>query len=248
MPRGGPDGTLQPYGFASQVKDIGAIYQMLWGFAPIDSQGRPIFLDTFNNGLAGWLTGHTGAGNNPILNSGNPQGVVFSPPNCVEFNPGIVLSDLSTMVRSGYLGQNTRLGLEVGFMITLTSPDYVFVLDYLPITGLGGAGYIKFSHSFHAWQYWNGSSFVTFYDPGTITIPGNNFGVFVQAKFVADFAAKKFVRVFIGDQSFDMSSISLANTGVAWKGSILATLRCDSYGAGSSSGYYGYCLLTKDEP
>lgn len=241
MPRGGPDGDQQNYLFANQETDLGAVYQYLWGFAPIDSGGRPMYFDTFNNGLMGWGLNQTGSGSLPTLSQA--QGLIYSPPNAAKLTAGIVTNDSSVLFRTFYMGTTKRIGIEVGLQLGNTTPNYRFSLDYKP-AGLP---------AFYMGIEWDHATGVFRTQPGgftikTLTVPGGGNNLFMQVKIVGDWTTGKFVRALLGDQLFDLSSQSLFSSGNTYNGMGIANVQALSYGAGSSDGYIGYVLYTRDEP
>lgn len=246
MARGTPDGRLSDFSYASQIPDSMQVANSLWGFSSVDGQGRPIYFDTFNNGLGGWQKLLSGSGQLPILNGSAANGEIFSPPFCVQLRPGIVNIDQSMLKRVSYLNVNTRLGMEAGVFINGSTCDYVIGIEYKPPGFPGGFGALRFNHTAQAWQYWNPIGWNSFYTVGSSAMNVLN-GISMQVKFVADFSTGKYIRALIGDQLFDLSAISLAiNTNPT--GVCIATCRGDSYGAGTTDGFLGYALFTRDEP
>lgn len=245
MARGGPDGELQPYGFATHEVDPGSIYQYLWGWSPIDSKGRVFYLDTFNNGLTGgWRLSATGAAAVPsLINGGSNPGLIYSPPYAVQLNQGVTLNDRSFMFREMFMGTTTRLGFEAAVRIENTSPEIRVQFDYRPVGATGGLSILRYLSG--SWYVWTSSGWKAFYTPG---VPPVNTSMFVQVKFVGDYAAKKYVRALIGDQSFDLSTYTMDTSASTYTGLLIATILGVSTGAGGATPKVGYVLLTKDEP
>lgn len=242
MARGTPDGRITDNQFAAQVSDVAHVNNMLWGFSPIDGQGRVIYFDTFNNGLMGWRLTATGGGSIPFISS--PASHVFSPPNIVNLNPGITANDTSNMIREMFAGKSTRLGLEVGYRFN--SGCQIFTsLDYNPISGLPYFGRLMFSQSIGAWRVTGTSGSITFYTPGA---PPAGLNMLIQTKIVMDFSTGKYVRAFIGDQDFDISTISMASSSSSYNGFMTTLISHFSQGAAALNCQMGYVLITKDEP
>lgn len=248
MPRGGPDGGIDSsLAYASQITDLAYISNVLWGFSPIDAQGRIIHLDTFNNGLAGWAPVTTGAGAAPSITSGF-SGEVYSPPNGVKFSPGVVANDISMLIRQYYLGQTFHLGLEAGFSFKDTVPQWTFVIDYKPIGRTAYTAQLYYNRSVNMWRLLTGSGAGTGYDLGVqMNIASTNLRL-MQVKVVADWETGKYKRVYIGDQVIDVSNVTMYLSTLTVEGYLAEVVRTLSYGAGSTYGVLGYALLTKDEP
>ncbi len=249
MARGSPDGGVSNYLYASQEVDPGSIYQMLWGFSPIDSQGRVFYLDTFNNGLGGFLTLNTGAALVPNIISAGPgsiySGSIFSPPNAVRLSPGSTLNDQSLIQRKYFLGQSIRLGFEIGFALADVSPNYRFRIDYKPKNGPAKFSEVLWDHASGTWNLQTNGGLVIISSPG---LPSASLSLLMQIKIVADWQTAKYVRALIGDDLIDLSAYSMPDSGLTYGGQIISQFGATSYGAGSGEGIIGLALLTKDEP
>jgi len=113
MARGTPDGRIETQQFAAQVSDVAHVNNMLWGFSPIDSKGRVIYFDTFNNGLGGWRKDSSGGALDPMVVA--PADYVFSPPNACSMDAGTTAGHRSFLYRDIFAGKSERLGFEIGF-------------------------------------------------------------------------------------------------------------------------------------
>lgn len=255
MPRGTPDGNASPYGYASQETDPGSIYQMLWGFSPIDSQGRIIYLDTFNNGAGGWVKEASGAGATlPYISS--PSSNVFSPPNVIILSPGNTSSSFVRITRNMYAGRTYRLGIETGFLFaSVNSPDFQISIDYHPVGNLqliGNVpklGFLEYKQSITSWQIGIPpltSSRQVIYQMDLSQSSGRS--VLMQVKLVIDALSGKYVRALIGDQIIDLSQYDLQNASSSVQGFLQPHVMATSAGAGTVDINLGYVLLTKDEP
>ena len=253
MPRGSQDGSAQAYGFASQETDVGAVYQYLWGWSPIDSQGRPFYLDTFNNGVdPGWRLSWVGAGVAPSIVSGG--GLAYSPPNSVQLNPGVVANDRSYFFREMYMGTTLRLGFEAAIRLYPDAPETRIQFDYKPASVVnGGLPILRWLPSAGAWQLWTAGGWVSVFIAGAL--PASQ-PIWIQVKIVADFSMLntfgggrgKYVRLLIGDQIIDTSGLVMDASLSAYNGLLIATVTGVSTGAGSNVSQIGYVILTKDEP
>lgn len=250
MPRGTPDGKIIDAQFAAQINDPGSLSSLLWGFSPIDGQGRPVYLDTFNNGLTtGWRLANTGGGSSvPSLVSGN--GLSFVPPNAAQLNPGITANDRSYFFREMFQGKTTRIGFEAAIRMSAAMPEVRLQLDYKAVDNPGGFPILRWVPSAGTWQIWTNGGWVAIYTPGAIVAPTQ---FFVQVKFVVDVTnyqlnTGRWIRVYIGDKMIDVSGYLLDISATTYTGLLIATVIGVSVGAGSTNAQIGYILITKDEP
>lgn len=244
MPRGFPDGDVSNYNYASRISDAAYVSQMLWGFTPIDSQGRIVYLDTFNNGLGGWAPTVSGAGAvAPTLHSGSFQGLIYSPPNAVLLQPGVTAGSLTGITREFYFGVSKRLGIEAAVRVSATSPNYYFRIAYRADNDHKYDAILRFDHATGTWKIELPSSVEQ-----TIFTMNLTSSAYQQVKLVADWNTGRYVRALIGENLIDLSSYSMRVSAVPSDGIMSPTFRAVSYGAGTTDGYLGYALLTKDEP
>lgn len=249
MPRGTPDGRISVYEYASTEADPSAIYNMLWGFSPLDARGRVVYLDTFNNGLGGFGTTNTGAALAPVLNktpSSNSE--IFIPPASVKCDPGVNVNDLSQIWRQLYLGVNLRLGLEAAIRFSLQSPSYRLIVDYKPNNRPGYIARLQVNAANTQWQIFDQTGAAVDIFPVNAGGAPPNFPTLQQVKIVADWDSGKYVRAMIGENIIDLSAYSMQASAVTYNGFLVFALRAVSNGAGTNPGFFGYTLLTKDEP
>lgn len=254
MARGTPDGKIDEFLYASQASDVSIVSNMLWGFSPLDGRGRVVYMDTFNNGLMGVDAYSTGAGVNPAWNNIAP---VFSPPYSAKVDPGVVSGDRSIVGRHSFMGVTPRVGIESAFYFTQTTPGYSIVLDYT-LAKNNAAGnqngffaVLRYDHASGNWQiYVAGGTWTTIFHNNTNT-PTAGAEMWIQHKLVCDFYTGKYIRAMIGDSSYDLSTYNMYTPGPItpiFKGYLYGESRSESYGAGTTPGYIGYILITKDEP
>lgn len=268
MARGTPDGGYSPYSAASNVTDLGALANVLWGFSPIDGRGRVLFLDTFNNGLSGWSPTSGGAGSvNPALTGTFP---VFSPPNSVNLTCGTtgpVGNGFSQIDRTFPIGSVSRFGMEAGIFMGSVAPlnqpfPGAFDIDLAAFDPTGSTemiGLVRINRATGTIQLWSdniigGNQFLDVY-----TLPTNLIdtyeAIYLQIKVVVDFSrggpiAGKYVRLVIGQQTLDIGGINLANLTVAGAPGTVDTI-VTAWADGTAShniGRVGYVMLTGDEP
>jgi len=247
MARGTPDARIQESTYAGQISDLGYISNMLWGFSPIDSQGRVTYLDTFNNGLGGFIYENNGGAAIPSLVNPGLSVItqVFCPPNMVKINAGVTNGDDVYIQRGMFWGINTRLGLEVALRCHTNSPNYIVRMDYMLDSTHATRCELNYNRAAGNWRIaLAGGGYQNIYGMSMAGI-GNRW---VQVKVVADWSTKKYVRAYIGERFFDLSAYTMFNLTFSTAGDFFTSIGASSYGAGSSDGYIGYVLLTKDEP
>jgi len=244
MTRGSPDGLIADSQYAAQITDNAYISNMLWGFSPIDSQGRIIYLDTFNNGLSGFTPHNSGSAILPVIKSD----ISYVPPFAVVCDPGTIVTNESFISRKQFMGLTKRIGIEFAVEWKNNVPNVSSIIDYNPLGFPSQVGGIMYSHVTQAWQIYDKiSGWATFNSAG---LPPVNSSIWVQVKLVCDFSTGKYIRAYVGDQLFDLSAFTLGNGTVStdYDGYLYSDLRANSYGAGCDTGRFGYFLLTKDEP
>jgi hypothetical protein len=261
MTRGTQDGRIETFTIGKQVSDLGSVYSMLLGFSPLEGTGRVIYLDTFKNGLGSWFLSKVGTGLLPALYS-TVDGTIFMPPNSVRFDSGNVASDKSIMTRNIFLrrffytGGNQIIPLvstyKLGFETVLMSAaafasDFFITIDFAPEpNAYAWVAQLRFTASNGKWALRTTSgAFVNINDASsTPLLPTNSW---MQIKIVADFLTGQYARLFIGDQVYDISSVSMD---VSTNAARLATYQIRTSNFGSIAGEYmhiGYVLLTKDD-
>jgi len=247
MARGTPDARIQESTYAGQISDLAYIANMLWGFSPIDSQGRVTYLDTFNNGLGGFIYETNGGAAIPSLVNPGLSVItqVFCPPNMVKINAGVSSGDDVYIQRGMFWGINTRLGLEVALRCDTNSPNYIIRMDYMLDSTHSARCELNYNRAAGNWRIQvAGGGYQNIYGMSMAGI-GNRW---VQVKVVADWSTKKYMRAFIGERFFDISAYTMYNLTFSTAGDFFTSIGAASYGAGSADGYIGYVLLTKDEP
>lgn len=246
MPRGTPDGRIDTLSFAAQVTDTAYLGNVLWGFAPIDSKGRPYFLDSFNNGLGGWFASAFGAGAVPEIHTAYAwNGFIFSPPNAVKFAPGVVANDNSQIARTYFLGVNRRLGFEAVIAQWNNAPNFTFFLDYRIDNTVKYTAALRYNAAAANWQISTPSGWVSIF--AQAVLPAGRVA-HIPVKFVGDWETGKYVRALIGDSVIDLSTYSMPASTLPIDKFITATIVAESRGVGTGLGYVGYVILTKDEP
>lgn len=247
MARGKPDGGFQQYLTGANISDLGWMTYMLWGFAPLDSLGRPVFLDTFNNGIGAWTAKHDGAtAADPVLTTRH----TFVAPSAVKFDAGLSgpvgAGTDSILTKLFQLRSPTRAGLEVAWDWEPGGCPFEQVMDYqFDATHFYEAS-IRYDPNLGQWLLQTNSGYLAIVNDappaGTIS------PAYVQVKLVADFSTGKYVRAIIGQQALDLSNgVMPIFTFTQTQGNL--TIDLDAWGDGTREFHQaGYVLLTKDEP
>lgn len=241
-PRGTPDGQAVTYETASQITDLGAHANYLWGFAPVDGRGRMVFLDTFNNGLGAWSidpTNTTLIGNDPA----DGRGYAFVPPYGVKFATGS--SGSATLTHNLILGRGGNYGIECAIPMRGENPEYNIFLNIRPFNLTNKIAGLIYSPVTNQW--------ILYASPTNIVLTSmsgngsNPSPYWIQVKVVGDWNTGKYKRAIIGDTQYDISAYTMITGGTSING--LSQARLELYGkTGSVAGYLGYILVTRDEP
>lgn len=252
-PMGFPDHGVPITQVAQITTDPGEIYTRLLGFAPTDGLGRVLFLDTFINGLAAWRIGNSGAGVLPAL-VGQEVGFAnaFVAPLGVEFDPGPTSGGYSNMHSPHYLGQATRIGNEWAIQLPAfgagTFPQISISFAYRHFTQANGRlAELRWNvNSDKKWAVNNNGSYVSLANTD-MGIDSSYSDYWVQVKFVADWSTNKYVRLILGQTSFDLSTYTMPTTSISVPGHATPAILVQSGGT-SFPVNAGYYLATQDEP
>jgi hypothetical protein len=240
MPRGGPDWDEPDYGEAVERFDSGELAFMLTHFQRLDGRGRPMWLDTFDNGAKAWEVATAGNGVAPVVNNAYPY-----------------LGGVSLKLDSGTLaGVGSSLIRTRNFIMTGKRVGFEYMLRYA-----SGTGRIVTN------IYWLTS---TVQKRGRLTIrpedgeilvgadtaltsvgnvgAGGAIAIWLPVKFVVDFATLKLVRVMVGPQSIDLSDFDMISTTLTGNYQVLFEIGSNAWGAGNKTTYLGYALITQEEP
>lgn len=247
MPRGLPDDGVQTYAAAAVSSDPGDIANRAGGFAPADGLGRPVWFDSFENGLGRWEPAQFGAATLPTARNGYPYG--FASVNGVYLNTGgTALSDLAQISQRFYLGYSRRIGIEAAILITDTTPLVAVGVEYRLVGG--GSPYIG---------RLLGVPGVSTYDINLVHASGNfaiaslpkptsNNEYWAQIKVTGDWSTGRYIAAIVGEQRIDVSAYTLAASALSEVGTVTSIAFCAGTGTVAGFTSIGYMILTRDEP
>lgn len=250
MPRGLPDDRVQSYAAAAVTSDVGDVANREAGWAPCDGLGRPIWLDTFRDGLGRWKASTTGAGILPTVRAaGIPAaGVSYAGPAAALLDSGgPATNDVSKISQRIHLGYSYRVGIEGTWLVTNATPNHYLTIDYKPygltpylarIIGVPGSTTIDIYIE-------SAGALEKIY---TISRPSAGNEYWYQAKIAADFQAGKYIRAVIGEKLIDISGYSLSFSGLTEEGILTPVATVAGTGSITGSAYLGYLIVTRDEP
>jgi len=243
--RSGPDDDVPGYQVAGLLIDPAEVQAREAGFSSLDMRGRVLIQDDFGEGIGAWLpVADSGATAPYVLVSPSAADVgvyAFIAPNFVKADPGVTVDQISAMVRSLNLGQSNRIGIESAIFVKgVTPPKHTLEVKY-NYNGTIYRAQLTFSPATNQWTIDTPSGVVVV---STITVLNS----WAQVKVVADFSTGKYVRATIGENEIDISAHSMRVLTSVSQGTIFFTLLTQSRGAGTLPGYFGYALMTRDEP
>jgi hypothetical protein len=243
MARGQPDYDNPDLTVAVNKTDTGFLFPSLNGFSPVDSRGRIIWFDDFRNGLTRWIKESDAGGGTPYhyyadgFANGYNGSVLFDP---------IVNGGLSGMYIQNIVEFSKIMGIEVALYMPTNSgrPRVTF-----QVARDGGSSYT----TYFVINPTTGAIAVSISGgEQTITTPSNIDHIrnrWISIKLVADFDSGKLVRLFVGNNLFDISAYSMAAGVSGYKGYLLSEITADATSATNKQPVYlGNVIITGDEP
>jgi len=247
MGRGNKDFESAGYLLGNSTIDNADLVAMQLGVGLLDGLGRTVVFDTFGKGFGMWNFINSGVGVLPLLANAqrNGLGTIYVPPYSVECDPKVAAGDISGISTSAYLGTQSRLGIEVGFIIGVNMPDLRVDVEFAPTNQAARLMRIVLSNNGNSVLLNTGASTQ---NVGTFISGGINTGSKIQMKLTGDWTLNKYQKLLVNENVIPVSTIPLGNSGAASLGGLVVKVYNVSYGAGSSKGFIGYVRLTKDEP
>lgn len=167
-----------------------------------DRRGEIIFLDEFENGLAGWFSASTGTGASVALSTAIPAFGGL----CVHLTTGNADDDYAYISR--YLAYPKLVKVGIGFSFTLQSYDcYISTL----VSAYDGAarydGEVRYNPSTDKLEYFDeNAAYVAFATGVDLLISPYGYN---HMKMVIDLATGKYVRFLLNATEYDMSAYLL---------------------------------------
>jgi len=241
--RGGPDWSNPDYQLSGIQVDIADVADRLLGFARLDTRGRIVYLDRFENGLTGWQTLTAGAGVAPVVKS--QEQYAWSGATHVYFDAGAAVDGESQIVRSTWLGQTKRIGMEVGLYIDNTVASIRLVQFYRRVGQAGAYIQMRYERSSAQWILsTSGGDYVVVAQAA----PAAGRGYFVPVKMAADFLNVTGLRFLLGETQYNLDDQALGSVAGIDEGEAYSYITVRSAGGGNQYGRVGYVIFTKDEP
>jgi len=242
MTRSYPDwGRAAPVATVAPLADLGELAARLGSINTYDRRGNVAWLDDFESGLSAWSTTSGGVGGTIAQSSDAARSKQYS----AKFVTGAVNLDYMQLdvIRSvQVLG---RLGLEVSFTGPGTDESWSFLIHYFDgdeqiiaqvfLTGN--------SATLSMWKTGGVAHDITLGYPLYIATK-----TFHTLKFVADFATRKWVRLMLDHESFDLSGIGLYVVSGATRPILNARASLESLSASAKTRYLDDVIITQNEP
>lgn len=256
MPRGSPDWGIAQYGAASNQFDQGDLFSAQTGLARLDNRGRPIFWETFKDGLSGWspyaLGGGPAVAPLPRINRLGYSAVV------AECTPGGAgAGNESGLFKVIYTGARGTVGLECGIRI---APDFVSeasfaMIMYVQSGGLNYLGELDYKASLTKVEATinnglGGLPVITVNQSVKGAISTANSYPLTQLKLVVNLDTPHYRRFTMGTDSVDCQSVPLqgAAAGLLSPNSVSLLIGARGGVASFSSIDLAYVCVTVDEP
>ncbi len=241
MPRGLPDYHNPDTLISQRLANVEEIVSQQRGFASVDNRGRTLLFDRFDVAGSAWIVAKQGDGVNPDLSTTT----CYVRPNSVKMDAGTLTGvGFSWMVKRVLLGATARLGLETAVVSdTLACPYYIAI-----IYNLGGDETIAelfFVPSSGALSIKTGGSFVSV---GNVGFNAGAAVAWIPLKLVADFENDIYLRLIVGQEEIDLSAYPLNTSDESEPGLAEFRLRAQADDDVTNNAYYGYAIITVDEP
>ena len=240
MPRDYPDGAAPIYQVAVKQTDLGQLFLAQTGFQPLDTRGRMVWLDTFQEGIKRWELATGGDGSVPIPDASYPF-------------VGSASSELSsgTLAGVGSSSQRVRFFSDFGQRV-----GFEFGLRYASGTGriVVNIYWLRAAAQTRARLTIRPEDGEILVGPDTALVSVGNVGaagavaIWLPVKLVVDFDTEKLVRVMVGNTLIDLSDYDTITTTLTGNWQLICELNSYAWGTGSKVTYLGYGMVTLDEP
>lgn len=242
--RGQPDYLNPGYIVGASEFDTGAFFQGRYGFSPLDSKGRRLLVDAFDNGLHAWKLYQSSPDCYaiPVLweassFAGNPTlRFVADDPNEDAY------------LRKDYIATYpNRFGIEVAVQLPTGAGTVYVSLDYGIPGGGGYRGTLRYNGTEEALEIeQDGGDYVSVYDLSGIDYSVSGFHRF---KLVVDFTTGKYVRLVQDVGETDLSGYNLRSDIDFGDRLVGACVGVDASVAGTPAWtHFGYVIVTDNEP
>jgi len=241
MPRGLPD-YYNPDTLVSQrLANVEEVVTALRGAASIDNRGRTLFLDDFNENLAGWAADVDGDGAYAVISTAQS----FVPPASALLDAGTSGEGGETwLMKHVHLGASALLGLEVFCWYHEDAPQYWISIHY-DLSGDGYLARLAIKPSNGDIRIYTPAGFVTV---GNVGYNAGSEGVWLPIKIVGDFANGAYTRVLTGQEQIDISAYSLRTSYESLPGRATYKILGFAENAVTNLAYVGHAAGTVDEP
>ena len=240
MPRDYPDGAAPIYQVAVKQTDLGQLFLAMTGFQPLDTRGRMVWLDTFQEGIARWELQASGNGAAPIVDTAYPfLGSLASK------------LDSGTLAGAGFSAQRIRLFSDFGQRV-----GFEFGLRYASGTGriVVNVYWLRAAAQTRARLTIRPEDGEILVGPDTNLVSVGNVGaagavaIWLPVKLVVDFESEKLMRVMVGNTLIDLSAFDTITTTLTGNWQLICEVDSYAWGTGSKVTYLGYGMVTLDEP
>lgn len=243
MSRGLPDYGLPSFPVALPDTSNDSVLTALFGFAPMDTRGRIVIMETFKDGYYTWGTRATGGGIAPRMVL--EQQHSFASPIGIKLEPGIAAA-LSILEKGVMLIEPGKIGMEGAFWGGATSSSMeLFVQANISGVGLVSAG-VKYRPDTGLFYVYTGLGWFSIGTVTGVSLSANS--GWVPMKVVFDSANASYTRFVFGHKDYDISSLSPDVDPILDVHKCLFAARSEAVAGFGSAVYLGYYIVTRDEP
>lgn len=241
MPRGLPDYYNPDTLISQRLANVEEIVTQQRGLASVDNRGRTLLFDRFDVAGAAWISAKAGDASYPDLSTTT----CYVRPTSVLMAAGTQTgSGVSYMVKRVLFGATTRLGLETAIVFDTSACTYLITIVY-NLDGDETIAALKILPPSGDIQIQTGGSFVSVANVGW---NADAAVAWIPLKLVADFENDAYLRLIVGQEEIDLSAYPLNTSAVAEPGLAEFTLAGIADDDDTNNAYYGYAIITVDEP
>ena len=240
-PRGYPDYMNNAGLVTVRNLDTNDIYAALVKYNRIDSRGRILFVNNFQDGISSLYCNAGGDGIAPV----HAYDYSLTDYGCLRLNAGTVGgSGNSYAYRYYFLNNAERIGMEFAVRLSTDTPDFT-IRHYLTENGVLYRSAIRILYNSHKIEINTPSGFVEVYDFHNYT----GQGIYYYFKLVSDISTGYYKRLLFGRETIDISDYEISQIADTAEGfGYISPILTATAGSIYHSTQIGYFLCTTDEP
>lgn len=241
MTHGLPDWGLRRSQVVYALDDLAELAVRLGSIVSYDRRGNVIFLEDWESGnIVRWDPTISGTGSTIGAVSTFAQNGSYS----LEVVTGSELNSAPNITRRTPYTVLGKLGLEISlYVYSLTIRPWVVLTVHTGTNSV--AARIRYTESTGVWEFYSSAGVWTAFATKVIYRGAR---AFHKLKIVADFLTRKFVRVLINEDEFDLSANALYAPASTLEPFISVFLLNENLATGNRKIYFDDIIVTQNEP